>query len=260
MEKFSPEQNKEHWEQFAKKHKNSQTGASYDSNLVELENFFIVSLLKKIKPKTVLDIGCGNGQRTKLFSHYISNKIIGIDYSKSMIKQAKELENKKISFELNDIWNYTSLNKFDIIISCRCFINQNSYYQQVKLFKKLHKMLKPKGHLIIAEASVEGLCNLNKLRKEFSLKPIEEHWFNVHIKEKHVFPKIKTIFKFNQVRRLGLFYYLARVVHSAAVYPKEANRISKINDIAKKSQIIFFNSDIFFEKFGRHLLIDFQKK
>lgn len=260
MGKFTEIQNKEHWNKYAKQHKNNLSGASYDNNLVDLENYYIFSKLKKIKPNSLLDIGCGNGQRTKLFSKYVKGKTLGIDYSENMIKQAKSLENKKLSFKNANVSNYSDLNKYDVIVSCRCFINQTSSVNQLKLFQTLHSLLKKNGHLIIAEASVEGLKNLNSLRKSFGLKPIEEHWFNLHIKEKLIFPKIKSIFEKNDLKRLGLFYYLARVIHPSAVFPKEAKKVSKMNTIAMISQKMFFDDDQLFEKFGRHLLIDFCKK
>jgi SAM-dependent methyltransferase len=260
LEKFTEIQNKTHWNKYAKQNKNNLSGASYDSNLVDLENYYIFLKLKKFKPNSLLDIGCGNGQRTKLFSKYVKGKTLGIDYSENMIKQAKTLENTKLSFKNANISNYSDLNKYDVIVSCRCFINQTSSKNQLKLFQILHSLLKKNGHLIIAEASVEGLKNLNSLRKSFGLDPIEEHWFNLHLKEKLIFPKISNIFEINDLKRLGLFYYLARVVHPASIFPKEAKKISKINTIATKSQKIFFENDHIFEQFGRHLLIDFNKK
>lgn len=260
MAKFTESQNKEHWNQYAKQNKNKPSGASYDTNLVDLENFYIFSKLKKIRPTSLLDIGCGNGQRTKLFSKYVKGKTLGVDYSENMINQAKSLENKKLSFEIGDIVNHSELEKYDVIISCRCFINQNSSKNQLKLFNILHSHLKKNGHLIVAEASVQGLKRLNSLRKSFNLEPIEEHWFNLHINEKVIFPKIKNIFEINDLKRLGLFYYLARVIHPASVFPKEAKKVSKMNTVAMISQKKFFDDDKFFDQFGRHLLIDFKKQ
>ncbi len=120
-------------------------------------------------------------------------------------------------------------------------------------------MLNKHGHLIIAEASAEGIKYLNLLRKSFNLEPVQEHWFNLHIKEQSIFPKIKSLFEINDIKRLGLFYYLARVIHPAIVFPKEAKKVSKINTIAMNSQKIFFDDNPF-DKYGRHLLIDLQKK
>lgn len=260
MQKFSIHENKKHWNEYAKTHKNASEGASFDANLVELENLFIISLLRTIKPRSLLDIGCGNGQRTLLFSKFVKGKTIGIDYSENMINQAMKLKKRDLSFKLSDIWQYSNPFKFDVIISCRCFINQTNYSNQIKLFKLLHKMLNSKGHLIIAEASVEGLKNLNKMRRTFALEHIKEHWFNVHIKESIVFPRITHLFDVKKIRRLGFFYYLARVIHPAIVFPREIKKNSKFNTIAKKAQMLFLNDELPFEKYGRHLLIHFQKK
>ncbi len=260
MKKFSIRDNIAHWNEFAINHKNNKMGATYDESLSELENYFIISELKRIKPNSLFDIGCGNGQRTALFSHYVNGKTFGIDYSEEMINQANTIKKRNLFFERVDINKYSSDDKFDVIISCRCIINQPTTDLQVKLFRKLHKMLKPKGYLIIAEASMEGLENLNRLRKDFGLGNIEEHWFNLHIKEKNIFPKIKDLYKIIEIKRLGLYYYIARVIQPATMYPKEPKRGSIMDKLAKKTQLIFFNDDTNFEKYGRHLLGILQKK
>lgn len=259
MRKFSVKDNIKHWNEFAVNYQNDKAGATYDASLSEIENFFIISELKKIKPSSLFDIGCGNGQRTSLFSRYVKGKTLGIDYSEEMIKQAKTIRKNNLFFEHADINTYPFDEKFDVIISCRCIINQPTSKSQVNLLKKLHKMLKPNGHLIIAEASVEGLDNLNKLRKEFGLKNIEEHWFNLHIKERAVFPKIKHLYKITAFKRLGLYYYIARVIQPASIFPKEPKRGSVLDELAKKTQLMFFNEDMPLEKYGRHLLINLQK-
>lgn len=259
MVKFSVEQNIRHWNKFAIEHKYAKEGATYDAILADLENKFIISTLQKLKPHTMLDIGCGNGQRTAIFSRYVKGKSIGIDYSENMIKQANIIKKHNLVFKCVDITKYESNISFDVIISCRCFINQNNHNSQIRLFQKLHKMIKSNGHLLIAEASVEGLKNLNKLRKIFGLKKIEEHWFNTHIKESAVFPKLKNLYKIEKLNRLGLYYFISRVIQPACIYPKEPQRDSIFDKIAKKSQSIFYDNEQVFEKFGRHLLIDFKK-
>lgn len=255
--KFKKEENQKHWDKYAKNHPDAVQGASFDADLVILENEFVQKLLKKIKPSNLLDVGCGNGQRTKLFSKYAKN-ILGIDYSKEMVKQAKKLENKKVQFEHADIWKFSPEKKFDAIVTCRCFINQPNYQQQIKLFKMLHTFLKKNGHLIIVEASVEGLTNLNRLRKDLELDPIKEHWFNLHIKEKIIIPKIKHLYKIKKIQRLGYFYFLARILHPF-INPKQNEKKGKIIDFALKSQSIIKKNDEILEEYGRHLMIHFQK-
>ena len=71
--KFSIKKNQDFWNKYSKKAKNRKFGAHSDSYIVDLENEFIVKQLKKIKANSLLDIGCGNGQRTILFQKYISD-------------------------------------------------------------------------------------------------------------------------------------------------------------------------------------------
>jgi len=269
MSKFTLSQNREFWDKDAMKKKDSPIGAHSDPHIVELENQFILTKLSSIKPKTLLDIGCGNGQRTILFSKFSSKKTMGIDYSSKMIQQAKTLLSNqrqsvknKIIFETGDIQKFNEKSKFDTIISCRCFINQTSYSNQVKLFKNLHGKLNKNGSLIIAEGSKEGYEYLNYLRKKFGLTPIKISWYNLPIKESFVLEKIKKLFRIEKINRLGQYYYISRVLHPALVSPKVPNPNSKINDLAMKTELIMsskLSPNDSFERTGSHLLIHFKK-
>ena len=115
MPKFTAEKNKKFWNEYAKRSKDNPFGASGGRHLVEIENQFILSELQTRKFESLLDIGCGNGQRTLLFSKYISKKSLGIDYSERMIEEAKNLLSKqpnsiknKLSFENLDIHKFSN--------------------------------------------------------------------------------------------------------------------------------------------------------
>ena len=237
--------NIKHWDSYAKIKKDSLMGAHSDWHIVELENKFIKEVLLKIKPKRLLDIGCGNGQRTLLFSNFVTQKVLGLDYSKNMISEAETILSKqnnrikkKISFNHSNIFDFKDNIKFNIIISCRCFVNQASTKNQIKLFKKLYENLLIGGSLVIAEQSKEGLERINKLRKSFNLKPIKIPWHNLPLEEKKIFPEIKSLFKINRLIRLETFYYISRVIHPALVFPENPNPNAKINDIAMKAEIM----------------------
>lgn len=268
MLKFTSEQNKEFWNEFSKKAKDCPFGASGNRHLVEIENMFIESILQKINPKTILDIGCGNGQRTLLFSKYAKNNIVGIDYSDMMIENANELlrkqnsiVKKKITFKNYDINNFENDSIFDVIISCRCIINQPSHERQIELFQNICNKLNPGGSLILAEISMEGMNELNKIRNEYHLPPMNERWHNLHINEGIVFPEIKKIFQIKDMKRAGIFYFISRVLHPALTYPKEPDSEVKINDIAVMSQSILSRDDEnILEKYGAHLLVHLIKK
>jgi len=268
MSKFQPEQNKEFWNQFAKKSRDNPFGAHSDKDIVDLENIFILSVLKNNHFKSLLDIGCGNGQRTLLFSKNIDGKTKGIDYSDEMIKESKKLLEQqdisiqnKLSFELQDV-NDIRDSSLDVIISCRCLINQPSSESQIKTLKILHHKLKLGGSLIIAEQSFNGIQRLNKIREKFNLSPITIRWHNVPIDEEIVFNEIIDLFKIKSINRLGVFYYLSRVIHPSLVFPEEPKPNSKINELGKKSELIFQDdfSENPFEQFGAQLLVNFIKK
>jgi ubiquinone/menaquinone biosynthesis C-methylase UbiE len=271
MNKFAEKKNHSFWNNYAKKLKDNPVGAHSDKHIVDLENEFIESILKKIKPKSLLDIGCGNGSRTIRFSKFIKGQTLGIDYSEEMISNAKSLLskqkkiiNKKVAFEILNAKKLEELDTFDIVVSCRCFVNQTSSKNQIKLFNQIHKKLKKNGSLIIAEQSKEGVDNLNLIRKKFGLKNIQIPWHNLPIKEKIVFPKIKKLFKIKKMKRLGSFYFITRVIHPVLVLPHDPNPNALINDLGEKAEILFQNNILdmenALERVGSHLLVHFIKK
>jgi len=270
MNKFSKKRNQEFWNSFAKTSKTNPFGAHSDLHLVELENRFIKSVLKPMKIKSLIDVGCGNGQRTLYFSQFVKNRVLGIDYSQKMINFAKQTLShsssrvkKKVEFSCSDIHDFNSNEIFDVVVCCRNFVNQTNAKNQIKLFKILHKKLRSGGSLIIAESSLEGIKRLNSIRSEFGLDGIKIPWYNVPISETKVISKINNLFKIKKINRLGTFYYISRVIHPSLVYPKNPKPGSKINELALKAEIVsqkeFIKNDNPFERFGLHLLVHFKK-
>ncbi len=265
--KFNIDDNKNFWDEYAIKAKDNPFGAHSDYDIVELENDFIISELKNRKTRTLLDIGCGNGQRTLLFSKYVEGKVEGRDYSQEMINHANQLlevnpELKdKIKFKTEDVNNLDTAT-YDVITSCRCFVNQPSKEKQVELFQKLYSKLNPGGSLIIAELSFEGISRLNEIRKEFNLEGISIRWFNLPIEEKYVFPEAKKLFSIKNIKRLGTFYYISRVINPALSFPEDPQPNSKVNKIGFKTELLFdkfFNKKDPLDKFGIQLLVHFSK-
>src|SRR5437867_1799766 len=274
MPRFTANQNKKFWDLYALKSKDSPIGAHSDRHIVEFANNFFSMVLKSIKPRSLLDVGCGNCQRTIFFSKYVKGKTLGIDYSDKMIDYAKIVLSRqkksigqKVSFEVQDIQNYSNNKKYDVIISCRTFVNQPTCEDQVRLFKKLHSRLNKNGSLLIAEISEEGNASLIDLRKKHGLsptKPRNRNMRNLYISEKKVFSKISNLFETKEIRRGGVFYYITRIIHPVLVYPAEPKANAKINDIGLKSEFIMQDElrgiDNPFEKFGEHILAHFVKK
>ena len=251
--KDEKKQSKQFWDKYANKSKTDKKGAHSDKNLVALEDEFVYSVLKKLKPKSLLDIGCGNGQRTVRFSKFVKGKTLGIDFSENMIKQCKPVK-EKVSFECVNASEITG--KFDVIVSCRCMINILSKNKQLQQFKIIHDRLNKNGSLIIVEGSKQGYSRMNALRKKFKLDHIKVVWHNLALDEDFLFPKISKIFKTKQINRLGMYYFLTRVINPCTIYPQKPDPESKLNNVSLKAEQLFDNV---LDQYGAHLLVHFQK-
>lgn len=75
--------------------------------------------LSAMTPKTVVDIGCGPGNSTKILRDIFPQaSILGIDSSPNMIEKAKE-DNPELDFAVCDALSLDG--KFDVIFSNACF-------------------------------------------------------------------------------------------------------------------------------------------
>ncbi|MBP3919900.1 MAG: methyltransferase domain-containing protein [Clostridia bacterium] len=83
-----------------------------------------IDLVKRIciqHPHSILDIGCGPGNSTKVLKDFFPDaEVLGIDNSENMIAKAKETY-PDITFQISDITDHSqNLGKFDIIFSNAC--------------------------------------------------------------------------------------------------------------------------------------------
>ena len=122
----------------------------------EIPSPTVVKFLKSIKPNKnkkeemkILDLGCGSGR------NFIKNSgiIYGVDFSKEMLKHAKEkakkdnidvelkqMKEEKIPFE-NDF--------FDAAI-CVAVLHCLTEKEQINLMKELYRVVKPKSKVLIS--------------------------------------------------------------------------------------------------------------
>lgn len=99
---------------------------------------------------SILEVGCGTGKNTVFFAS-ISNQLIAIDFSESMISKAKEkVKFENVSFKIRDItkgWHLEE-NKFDLITF-------NLILEHIEdlgfIFEQADKHLSPKGIVFINE-------------------------------------------------------------------------------------------------------------
>lgn len=111
-------------------------------------HFFLLAQLPS-KGKTVLEIGCGTGEFSRLLAQRF-DQVIAIDLSPNMIKVAKQHSQHfdNINFQVADIlqWQFP-LEKFDAIAS----IATLHHLPLTQLLPKLKATLNPGGKLVILD-------------------------------------------------------------------------------------------------------------
>jgi len=118
----------------------------------------------------VLDLGSGGGMDAFLASKKVGPKgrVIGVDMTGTMIEKAKQTAEKygykNVEFKLGEIENLpVEDNSIDVIIS-NCVINLSP--NKKKVFQEAHRVLKPKGRMLVSDLVTEGKLPL-KIRKNF---------------------------------------------------------------------------------------------
>lgn len=194
------------------------------------------------KKDRVLDVGCGNGYSTRIFSG-LCREVIGIDYSEAMIVRARE-ENprgkkssgKSPEFHQCDILelNQAMFGSFDAAVSERCLINLADFEKQKQAIANIASVLKPGGRFIFVEGSAEGRNRLNMLRKKSGLKAMPRVWHNIDFREDETLRYMKRFFSVEDRVHFGMFDFLSRVVHPLIVSPDEPQYDARINEVAAR--------------------------
>lgn len=227
----------EYWNQKAKELKELPQATMRDVQLRLLEIDLILGQLKE--DDEVLDVGCGNGFATAIFSEKVKS-ITGIDFSSEMVDQADTMLKQKqgrnnISFKQMDVLNLSyPEDSFDVVISERCLINLRSWEEQQKAMLEIKRVVKKGGRYLMIEGTTDGLDKLNNLRESYGLHRIEKHWHNLLFDDDELMAFIKKEFITQEIISLGTYYFISRVVHPLMVLPDEPKFEAKINEVARR--------------------------
>lgn len=122
----------------------------------------------------VLEIGCGNGNGSKLIKKYFSPKnIIGIDLDEKMIKLASKRNlDTSISYRVMDASNLDFPDKhFDVVFDFGIIHHIPNYKDSLK---EIERVLKPKGELILEDLSIGSFTKgIGKLWRILSDHPYQ---------------------------------------------------------------------------------------
>lgn len=116
---------------------------------------YCISLLKPIKNKEILEIGCGNGvQALYINANYSPLRITGIDLNNANIEIANSERERvninNVRFHIDDAQKLThiSSDSVDVVLNIESAFH---YPDKAAFIKEIHRVLKPGGEFLIAD-------------------------------------------------------------------------------------------------------------
>ena len=234
------EQILEYWNGQAVKYNDSPLATTPDIITFDME---INEILKELKDgQTILNIGCGNGVKDIEYCQKKHIHLKGIDFSQQMIDVAKTQLNKianlqgSLEFEYGDVLNLNESKKYDVVITNRCLINLESDEQQIQAIDSIYEVLNDDGIFLMMECTMQGLNNINDIRKKFGLEEIKERWHNKYLNEEKILDYISKKFKDVEINNFNSTYFLLSRTLNALMTKNtdEINYTSEINQYAAK--------------------------
>lgn len=197
----------------------------------------------------VLDIGCSNGFKTNLLFGKYKNieKVVGIDIDDKAIMEAKEkYEDNKYTFELKDIDQLDTNNKYDIIYLS--YVLQH-LKEPKQYLKKLKNMLTDRGIIIIKVPDDSfKLCYpdkedlLNKIFKLYEDKIINKQNITKYT-DRHIGKKVFSYLKENNYQNVKLYYNITDTLNmtcdeklklfNSSIYFRNAEKKTNVNEKVK---------------------------
>lgn len=180
--------------------------------------------------RDILEIGCGSGRIVKtLAAQYPTNTWHGIDYSETMINQAMSLNIPNASFEVADMLEWHASSQYNHIFMVRSLTNLASRTEQTMALDRIQSFIKPSGALILLEPTVQGLEQLNIIREQFSLEPMQASWFNCYLDLDKVTKQLQNNFSKVEIQQFSATYcFLSRVLN--AILAKQEDRKPSYTD------------------------------
>ncbi len=139
-----------------------------ENDYVDESNKNLLELIQMVPHDSILDVGCGSGEITKLLTT-ISKDVTGIDVSESAIERARK-NVPKAKFEALSLEDFQTTKKFDVIVCAEILYYILDRKKALEKLQKLGKYLVTSNFIIcLPAASFKSVLYEIDLRK-FPLK------------------------------------------------------------------------------------------
>ena len=103
--------------------------------------------------------------------------------------------------------------RFDKVVAARVVINLGEWTRQLTGLRESLRVLKPRGVLLLSEASLQGWQKMNAMRAEWGLVEIPMPGFNSYIDEERLVSDLAGVAELEAlVNFSGTYYVATRVV------------------------------------------------
>jgi ubiquinone/menaquinone biosynthesis C-methylase UbiE len=160
------------------KHRVIGTQYEWESHI---ENMFYIfdKYLDLFAPDTILDVGCGNGDRTIKVANYFNvhmSNVYGLDYNDNFVMSCKKTFNaSKIDLETDDIPHEKK--SFDLVI-CNQVLEHLKNYR--KVINDLIRVTRKRGYIVIGIPNLAHL--INRIYLMFGIQPMCIHLDGSHVR------------------------------------------------------------------------------
>ncbi|ATB32884.1 class I SAM-dependent methyltransferase [Melittangium boletus] len=116
-----------------------------------MEGYTLFKALGTVKGKSVLDVACGDGLYTRQFKERGATRVVGVDISEEMIRNARRQEEAQplgLAYHVSDVADMPLLGAFDIVTAVYLLHYASSPEHMLRMCRNIHAQLKPGGSFV----------------------------------------------------------------------------------------------------------------
>jgi len=201
----------------------------------------------------IIDLGCGNGELTRLLQEDLDAKsALGIDSSKEMLESCKKFENERVKFKQIDVDSFLASTKetYDVVFSNATLHWLNDHE---KLFKSINKIVHPE----YGQLAVQVPINNTHVSQTIISDVLSNPKYSKHVKEVYKNPVQPPEFYSQILYNLGFKSQNVFI----NVYPHMLSSAVEMAEWLKGSTLSYYRSfmpkdifDQFYEDYKKTLL------